>query len=68
VDADLHSSWRECVYRERCEPGHASILAAGTHNIVIQAWGNCGHVYQAPETITVHWISHWFVEMDAVIT
>jgi hypothetical protein len=29
-------------------------LASGTYNIVIQAWDNCGHVYQAPETITVH--------------
>jgi hypothetical protein len=29
-------------------------LAAGTYNIVIQAWDNCGHVYQAPEAITVH--------------
>jgi hypothetical protein len=28
-------------------------LAVGTYNIVIQAWDNCGHVYQAPETITV---------------
>lgn len=29
-------------------------LATGTYNIVIQAWDKCGHVYQAPETITVH--------------
>ena len=29
-------------------------LSSGTYNIVIQAWDNCGHVYQAPETITVH--------------
>jgi hypothetical protein len=43
-------------------------LRRGRTTFVIQAWGNCGHVYQAPETITVHWISHWFVEMDAVIT
>jgi hypothetical protein len=28
-------------------------LNAGTYNIVIQAWDNCGKVYQAPETITV---------------